>query len=56
MAPLQIALSLQMHHLYRSKFLVDTLSVMGFCSSYSEVVRFEKNAADVIAPTSLGQI
>jgi hypothetical protein len=53
-APLQIALSLQMHHLYRSKFLVDTLSAMGFCSSYSEVLRFEKNAADAIAPDIFG--
>ena len=53
-APLKIALSPQMHHLYRSKFLVDTLSVMGFCSSYSEIVRFEKNAADVIAPDIFG--
>jgi len=44
-APLQIALSVQMHHLYRSKFLVDSLSAMGFCSSYCEVLRFEKNAA-----------
>lgn len=31
-------------------FLVDTLSAIGFCSSYSEVLRFEKNAADAIAP------
>ena len=53
-APLQIALSVQMHHLYRSKFLVDSLSAMGFCSSYSEVLRFEKNAADAIAPDIFG--
>ena len=53
-APSQIALSVQMHHLYRSKFLVDSLSAMGFCSSYSEVLRFEKNAADAIAPDIFG--
>jgi len=26
-----------MHHVYKSKFLVDTLSVMGFGASYGEV-------------------
>ena len=40
---------MQVHHLYRSKFLVDTLHEMG-CSSCKEVLRFEKNAADSVAP------
>ena len=28
---------------------------MGFCSSYGEVLRFEKNAADCVAPDMLGE-
>ena len=27
---------------------------MGFCSSYAEVIRFEKNAADCVKPDVLG--
>ena len=51
--PLQLGLAVQIHHLYRSKFLVDTLHAMGFCSSYAEVLRFEKNAADCVKPDIL---
>ena len=51
--PLQITLSVQMHHLYRSRFL-ETLSAIGFSSSYYEVLRFEKNAADVMASNIIG--
>ena len=54
-APLQISLGVQTHHLYRSKFLVDSLFSMGFCSSYKEVMRFEKNAAAYVAPDVLGE-
>lgn len=54
-APLQIGLASQLHHLYKSRFLIDTLSVMGFSSSYAEVQRFLKNGADVVAPELLGQ-
>ena len=53
-APLQLGLCGQMHHLFRSRFLIDNLSVMGYCSSYSDVQRFENNAADAIAPDMLG--
>ena len=34
-----------MHHHFGSKFLIDCLNSMGFCSSYSEVIRFERSAA-----------
>ena len=54
LAPLQVGLAVQIHHLYRSKFIVDTLHEMGFCSSYAEVLRFEKNAADCVEPDVLG--
>lgn len=54
-APLQIGLGVQAHHLYRSKFIVDTLSEMGFCSSYKEILRFKKNAAYCITPNILGE-
>ena len=53
-APLQIGLAVQIQHLYRSKNIVDTLHKMGFCSSYTEVIRFEKNAADCVEPDVLG--
>jgi hypothetical protein len=52
--PLQIGLAIQLHHLYKSRFLIDTLSEMGFTSSYGEVQRFLKNAANVVAPQLLG--
>ena len=51
-APLQLGLAVQAHHMYRSQFLV-TLHGMGFASSYKEVLRFEKNAADSVAPDML---
>ena len=36
-APLQIGLAVQMYHHFRSHFLIDSLSALGFCSSYAEV-------------------
>ena len=53
-APLQLGLAVQMHHHFRSRFLIDSLSAMGYCSSYSEVQRFEANAAASVAPDILG--
>ena len=55
LAPLQIGLAVQTHHLYHSKFIIDTLCEMGFCSLSGEVLRFEKNAADCVAPDMLGE-
>ena len=43
--PLQLGLAVHLHDHFASKHLVDTLSQLGFCSSYSEVRKFEKNAA-----------
>ena len=51
LAPLHIGLSVRMHHMYKSKFLVDTVSVMGFGASYREVQRFHRNAAALVAPS-----
>jgi hypothetical protein len=42
---LQIGPGVQLHSQYSSKILVQELHALGFCSSYSEVVRFERNAA-----------
>lgn len=53
-APLQVGLASQLHFLYKSRFLVDTLSTMGFCSSYGELKRFQLNSADVVAPDVIG--
>ena len=44
-APLQIGLGVQMHHHFASRYLIDTLNAMGFCSSYYEVRRFERCSA-----------
>ena len=49
-AQLQIGLAVQVHHLYRLKFLVDTLCNMGYGLSCSEVLWFEKNAASCVIP------
>ena len=49
----QSQLAVQIHHLYRSKVIVDTLQEMGLCCSYTEVIRFEKNAADCVKPDVL---
>eukprot|EP00794_Sanderia_malayensis_P014577 gene14577-16079_t len=34
-----------MHHHFGSRFLIDSLHHHGFCSSYSEVQNYERNAA-----------
>ena len=34
MSPLQIGLASQLHHHFSSRFLIDTLHNLGFCSSY----------------------
>ena len=57
LAPLQIALGIELHHCCGSKFLVDSLNKLGFCSSYAEVMKFEKCAAvshgyDIPIPSS----
>lgn len=44
-SPLQIALAVQMHRSFGSRFLIDTMFRLGFSSSYSEVRKFELNAA-----------
>ena len=45
LAPLQVGLGIQFHHHFASKFLIDSLNKHGFCCSYSEVIKFERNAA-----------
>ena len=54
LAPAQIGLALQTHHLYRSRFIIDNLHKMGFAASYAEVLKFEKNAADTAAVDIFG--
>ena len=49
-APLQLGLGVQMHHLFGSKYLIEILHSMGFCSSYQEVQRFEASAATSQGP------
>lgn len=45
LAPLQIGLGVQMHKVFGSRFLLDTLSHLGFSVSYTEVRKFELSAA-----------
>ncbi|XP_045199496.1 uncharacterized protein LOC123553863 [Mercenaria mercenaria] len=44
-APLQIGLGVQVHHLVGSKMLLESLHSLGFCSSYQEVLKYESCAA-----------
>ena len=44
LAPLQVGFGVQLHHLYASHFLIDTIHKHGFCCSYNEVYHFEQNA------------
>ena len=43
--PHQLGLGVQMHRQFGSRFLIDTLKELGFCSSYSEIQRYERCAA-----------
>ena len=45
LAPLQVALGMQVHHVTGSKFMVQQLNKLGFVVSYSEVQLFERSAA-----------
>lgn len=45
LAPVQIGLGIQMHHHFGSKHLIQTLNKLGFCSSYTEVLKFKLCAA-----------
>lgn len=45
LAPLQFGLGVQLYHHFASRFLIDSLHSQGFCCSYEEVRRFERNAA-----------
>lgn len=45
LSPLQIGLAVQLHHMYGSRYLIDHLSSLGFCSGYKEVKRYEQCAA-----------
>ena len=51
--PLQIGVAIQMHHNFRSRYIIDVLHHLGFCSSYTEVMKFERNAA--IASSSFSE-
>ena len=47
LAPLQIGLAIQLHHSFSSRFLVDSLHKLGFCSSYQEVTPGNKSVGRV---------
>ena len=55
LAPLQFGLSTQMHHMFGSRFFMDSLNKHGFGCSYSDVQMYERSAAlrqggDVMIP------
>ncbi|KAK3092092.1 hypothetical protein FSP39_025112 [Pinctada imbricata] len=45
LAPIQISLGIQLDQQFASRFLLDTLNSLGFSASYSEIKRFQSNAA-----------
>ena len=51
--PLQLGLSIQMHHHFGSRFLIDILFKMGFSCSYAEIQKFERSAAACLADESV---
>ena len=44
-APLQLGLAVDMHSSFASRFLIDSLNALGFCSSYNEVLNYQRSAA-----------
>ncbi|XP_032781260.2 uncharacterized protein LOC116919398 [Daphnia magna] len=44
-APLQLGLAITLHHSFGSRQLIDLLHPLGLCSSYGDVVYFERNSA-----------
>ena len=45
LVPLQVAVSVSLHHQFASRFIIAFLNAMGFGSSFSEATKFEQNAA-----------
>ena len=45
LAPMQLGLAVLFHRHFGSRYLIDTLNRVGFCSSYREVLRFESCSA-----------
>ncbi len=45
LCPVQLGLSVQLHHHFSSRFLIDSLNSLGFGCSYSEVQYFERNVS-----------
>ena len=43
LAPLQLAFGMQMHHHFRSRYLIESLHNLG--SSYKEILKFERSSA-----------
>ncbi|KAJ1181189.1 hypothetical protein NDU88_006399 [Pleurodeles waltl] len=43
--PFQTSLRIQLQHSFRSRYLIDVLHNLGFCSFYNKVAKFEQNAA-----------
>ena len=49
--PLQIGIGVQMHCQFGSHHLIETLNKLGFCSSYSEVGKYEMKSANTLNNT-----
>ena len=45
LAPMQLALGVQMHHHFQSRFLIESLHRLGFCCSYPDIKKYERSAA-----------
>lgn len=46
-SPLEISLGVVLHQHFASRFHIDTLHNLGFCTSYSEIKKFQSSAAVV---------
>ena len=50
-SPLQVGLGVQLHHHYRSRHVIDVLNTLRYCSSYNEILKFERNACKSASKT-----
>ena len=56
LAPLCYGLEVQLHHVFRSRFLINHLNALGICCSYYEVLRFERDSAASRLSAPIGSV
>ena len=48
LSPLHLSLAVELHNHYASRFLIDTLNHLGFCSSYAELQMYQRSVTVVV--------